>query len=147
MVRYFFGLVLVIAGLMMSPLGASSASAWSETNPTPQIKLALQSAMAAFIDNASDADGGFRYIDRSSGAVRTAYPGAMHPKIIPLGHDYFLCIEMLDATGAVKLVDFLLRQTAAGWLLMSSLIGVIWLKKRWPAWGRPLWLGWGPSCP
>jgi len=62
--------------------------------------------MAAFIDNASDADGGFRYIDRASSAVRTAYPGSMHPKIIPLGDDYFLCIEMLDATGAVKLVDF-----------------------------------------
>ncbi len=107
---------------MIQPLGSPSAHAWTDTDPTPQIKLALQSAMAAFIDNASDADGGFRYIDRASGTVRTAYPGSMHPKIIPLGHDYFLCIEMLDATGAVKLVDFLLRQTAAGWLVVDVMI-------------------------
>ena len=46
----------------------------------------------------------------------------MHPKINPLGHDYFLCIEMLDTTGAVKLVDFLLRQTAAGWLVVDVII-------------------------
>ena len=58
--------------------------------------------------------GGCRYIDRVSSSMQTAYPGSMHPKIIPVGDDYFLCIEMLDPAGNAKLVDFLMRRTAVG---------------------------------
>ena len=45
--------------------------------------------MNRFIDNASDDEGGFCYIERQSGALMTAYPGVIHPKIIPVGDDYF----------------------------------------------------------
>ena len=43
----------------------------------------------------------------------------MHPKIIPVRDDDFLCIEMLDAAGNAKLVDFLMRRTAVGWLIVD----------------------------
>lgn len=57
------------------------------------LKAALQATMIRFIDNASDDEGGFCYIERQSGALMTAYPGVIHPKIIPVGDDYFLCID------------------------------------------------------
>lgn len=111
---------MVVAGsLLMTSLAPAPAAAWNNTDLTPETKLALQSAVAAFIDHASDADGGFRYIDRASGRMQTAYPGSMHPKIIPVGDDYFLCIEMLDAAGNPKLVDFLMRRTTVGWLIVD----------------------------
>ena len=106
---------MVVAGsLLMASLVPAPVIAWSDKDLTPETKLALQSTIAAFIDHASDADGGFRYIDRVSGSMQTAYPGSMHPKIIPVGDDYFLCIEMLDPAGNAKLVDFLMRRTAVG---------------------------------
>ena len=57
------------------------------------LKAALQATMIRFIDNASDDEGGFCYIERQSGALMTAYPGVIHPKIIPVGDDYFLFID------------------------------------------------------
>jgi hypothetical protein len=39
--------------------------------------------------------------------MKVIYPGAIHPKIILLDGDYFLCIEMLDPNGTARLVDFL----------------------------------------
>ena len=71
------------------------------------LKAALQETMFRFIDNASDDEGGFRYIERQSGVLVTAYPGVIHPKITPVGYDCFLCIDMLAANGTRRLVDFL----------------------------------------
>ena len=71
------------------------------------LKAALQETMIRFIDNASDDEGGFRYIKRQSGVLVTAYPGIIHPKITPVGYDCFLCIDMLAANGTRRLVDFL----------------------------------------
>jgi len=121
-VKHILRLVGMVAYLWVWPLPISMAVAWDGSGPDQSTKILLQSAVVEFIDRASDADGGFRYIDRKTGALHTAYPGALHPKIIPIGHDYFLCIEMLDAKGAVKLVDFVLRQSAAGWLVVDVII-------------------------
>ena len=80
------------------------------------LKAALQAMMIRFIDSGSDDEGGFRYIERQSGALMTAYPGVIHPKIIPVGDDYFLCIDMLAANGTRRLVDFLVREGREGWI-------------------------------
>ena len=87
-----------------------------------RLEAALQATMIRFIDNASDDDGGFRYIDRQSGKLITAYPGAIHPKIIPVGADYFLCIDMLAANGTRRLVDFLVREGREGWMVVDVII-------------------------
>ena len=86
------------------------------------LKAALQATMIRFIDNASDDEGGFRYIERQSGALMTAYPGVIHPKIIPVGDDYFLCIDMLAANGTRRLVDFLVREGREGWMVVDVII-------------------------
>ena len=83
--------------------------------------------MNRFIDNASDDEGGFCYIERQSGALMTAYPGVIHPKIIPVGDDYFLCIDMLAANGTRRLVDFLVREGHEGWMVVDATIQL------WPA--------------
>jgi hypothetical protein len=93
--------VLMVAGV--------AAGARADARLDEGLKVSLQNAMLQFIDNAAAPDGGFRYIDRSSGAMKVIYPGAIHPKIIPLDGDYFLCIEMLDPNGTARLVDFLVR--------------------------------------
>lgn len=87
-----------------------------------RLEAALQATMTRFIDNASDDDGGFRYIDRQSGKLITAYPGAIHPKIIPVGAGYFLCIDMLAANGTRRLVDFLVREGREGWMVVDVII-------------------------
>ncbi|MDA9022635.1 hypothetical protein N9I56_04075 [Alphaproteobacteria bacterium] len=86
------------------------------------LKAALQATMIRFIDNASDDEGGFRYIERQSGALITAYPGVIHPKIIPVGDDYFLCIDMLAANGTRRLVDFLVREGREGWMVVDVIV-------------------------
>jgi hypothetical protein len=120
--KHLLRLLIVMSHLLMLPSAAATTLVFGQQTLSPQTKLALQSAVAAFIDNASDEDGGFRYIDRQTGALHTAYAGAVHPKIVPLGDDYFLCIEMLDSAGSVKLVDFLLRFGEAGWLVVDVII-------------------------
>ena len=78
--------------------------------------------MLEFIDNAAETDGGFRYIDRKDGQTRIMYPAAIHPKIIPIGEDYFLCIEIMEANGTQRLVDFLVRDGAAGLMVVDVMV-------------------------
>jgi len=86
------------------------------------LKAALQATMIRFIDNASDDDGGFRYIDRQIGKLITAYPGAIHPKIIPVGSDYFLYIDTMAANGTLRLVVFLVREGREGQMVVDVII-------------------------
>ena len=46
----------------------------------------------------------------------------MHPKIIPLGDDQVLCIEMFDKAGGRHDADFVMRRTDAGWMVVDILI-------------------------
>jgi len=106
--------VLVMAGV--------AAGARADARLDESLKASLQNAMLQFIYNAAAPDGGFRYIDRASGAMKVIYPGAIHPKIIPLDGDYFLCIEMLDPNGTARLVDFLVRDGLTGWMVVDVMI-------------------------
>ena len=107
-------LYIVVAGfwLVSGMMPAMANSDWLDA----LLKAALQATMTHFIDNASDDEGGFHYIERQSGALMTAYPSVIHPKIIPFGDDYFLCIDMLAANGTRRLVDFLVREGREGWI-------------------------------
>ena len=87
-----------------------------------QSKIDLQAALLNFLELTSDESGRFRVIDRDSGKPLEIYAGAMHPKIIPLGDDQVLCIEMFDKAGVRHDADFVMRQTEAGWLVVDILV-------------------------
>ena len=84
-------------------------------------KIELQSALLTFLEQGGDADGMFSILDRESGAMLVAHVEAMHPKIIRLGPDYVLCIEMYDDIGQRHDADFIMRKGSNGWILKDVL--------------------------
>ena len=84
-------------------------------------KTRLQASLLQFLESGRDATGAFRVIDRDTGVVVNAHPGALHPKIVPFGVDYVLCIEMYDENGGRHDADFILRKTADKWVVVDVL--------------------------
>lgn len=87
-----------------------------------QSKIDLQAALLNFLELTADENGRFRVIDRDSGKPLEVYAGAMHPKIVPLGDDQVLCIEMFDDAGGRHDADFVMRRTDAGWMVVDVLV-------------------------
>jgi hypothetical protein len=106
-----FAIALLVSAGMVSP-------SWADQDQT---KIDLQAALLNFLEMSADSQGRFRVIDRASGRVLHTYAGAMHPKIVPFGDDRVLCIEMFDRAGGRHDADFVMRQTAAGWMVVDVL--------------------------
>lgn len=106
-----FAIALLVSAGMVSP-------SWADQDQT---KIDLQAALLNFLEMSADSQGRFRVIDRASGRVLHTYAGAMHPKIVPLGDDRVLCIEMFNRAGGRHDADFVMRQTAAGWMVVDVL--------------------------
>jgi len=123
-VRWIIRVIGLFVWLLAFSIISLPALAQTQSRPilNENLKAALQATMLEFIDNAAETDGGFRYIDRKDGQIRIMYPGAIHPKIIPIGEDYFLCIEMMEANGTQRLVDFLVRDGAAGLMVVDVMV-------------------------
>lgn len=85
------------------------------------MKAKLQSVMIEFLDEGSDASGSFKIIDRETGALLSVFPGALHPKIVPFGADYVLCLEMYDADGTKYDADLIVREGSMGWQVVDVL--------------------------
>ena len=85
--------VLISLWLISAPMVSPS---WGDENQT---KIDLQAALLNFLDMSADPQGRFRVIDRATGQVLHTHAGAMHPKIVPFGEDWVLCIEMFDSAG------------------------------------------------
>ena len=85
------------------------------------MKAKLQSVMIEFLDEGSDASGAFKIIDRQTGALLSVFPGALHPKIVPFGTDFVLCLEMYDKDGAKYDADLILREGSMGWQVVDVL--------------------------
>jgi hypothetical protein len=54
--------------------------------------------------------------------LKISYPSVIHPKIIPIGDDYFLCVDMLAANVTRRLVDFLVCEGREGWMVVDVII-------------------------
>ena len=106
-----FAIAMLVAMLSM-------ASAQADENQT---KIDLQASLLSFLDAAADAQGRFGIIDRASGRLVHVHAGAMHPKILPFGDDWILCIEMFDTAGGRHDADFVMRATPAGWMVVDLL--------------------------
>lgn len=85
-------------------------------------KAQLQTTMITFLEKAADEAGAFGVIDRDTGVRVAVFPGAIHPRIIPYGTDYFLCIEMFDAAGKKYEADFLVRNGTDGWMVVDVMM-------------------------
>jgi hypothetical protein len=106
---------LAVAMLISAAMAVPS---WADDN---QIKIDLQAALLHFLEMSADPEGRFQVIDRTSGRVIHAHAGAMHPRIVPFGADRVLCIEMFDSAGGRHDADFVMRKTAAGWMVVDVL--------------------------
>ena len=63
----------------------------------------------------------FRILDRESEATVVAHVGAMQSKIIRLGPNYVLCIEMYVDTGQRHDADFIMLKGSNGWIVTDVL--------------------------
>ena len=106
--------------LVWGMIGAGANVAVADTSQAIE-KTALQASLLRFLDSGSDETGAFRIIDRTSGVVINAHPGALHPKIIPFGPDYVLFIEMYDEDGGRHDADFILRKDGDDWVVVDLL--------------------------
>lgn len=107
---------IVSMWLMILPhhVGASSLDAVT--------KAQLQTTMITFLEEAADNSGAFGVIDRDTGLRVAVFPGGIHPRIVPYGADYFLCIEMFDTTGKKYDADFLIRNGTDGWMVVDVMM-------------------------
>ena len=114
-----FWFTMLLSGLLFgTPLAGVSAA----TNTvTSALKVELQSALLTFLEQGGDADGTFRILDRKTGEMTQTHIGALHPKVIRVGPDFVLCIEMFDNLGQRHEADFVMRQGTAGWLVTDVL--------------------------
>ena len=94
----------------------------SASNLDAITKAQLQTTMITFLEQAADEAGAFGVIDRDTGNRVAVFPGAIHPRIIPYGSDYFLCIEMFNAAGKKYDADFLIRNGKDGWMVVDVMM-------------------------
>lgn len=85
-------------------------------------KAQLQTTIITFLEKAADETGAFGVIDRETGFRVAVFPGAIHPRIVPYGADYFLCIEMFDKAGKKYDADFLIRNGTDGWMVVDVMM-------------------------
>lgn len=108
-------------------LGGAAFAAWAGAAPgvaqmaDAELRVALQGAMLAHID-ALLLDGGYTYLDRTADEMRTVYPANVHPMVVALGEDYFVCSEMVTAEGEAVTADFLVRRIDGEWRVVQTLI-------------------------
>lgn len=106
--------------LVWGVIGFGPAAAVADASDALK-KTELQSSLLRFLDSGSNDSGAFRIIDRNTGIVVNAHPGALHPRIIPFGTDYVLCIEMYDDSGGRHDADFVLRKDGDSWVVVDVL--------------------------
>ncbi|NRG17084.1 hypothetical protein HPQ64_05230 [Rhizobiales bacterium] len=93
--------LLVFAWLAIFPVKSEELST--------EFQVELQSAMLQFTESIL-VDGGYSYVDTKEGVLKTVYPANVHPFIVTMGDDYFVCSEMIDDAGKSINADFLVRR-------------------------------------
>ena len=107
---------ILLCGFVMVYTGIANAEEFGASE-----KATLHFTLLQFLESGSDDDDAFRVMDRNTGKMITAHIGALHPKIIPFGADYVLCIEMYDDQGGRHDADFILRASGGEWVVVDVL--------------------------
>ncbi|NDV01236.1 hypothetical protein [Pseudoroseicyclus tamaricis] len=86
-----------------------------------EMRVALQGAMLSYVDSVL-VDGAYTYLDPTADEMRTVYPANVHPMIVTVGDDYFVCSEMVTETGEQVTADFLVREVEGEWTVVQALL-------------------------
>ena len=91
---------LAVGWLMAGVASAGGVSA--------ELQVKLQTAMLTHVD-AVVVDGAYTYVDTQTDRMTTVYPANVHPFVVAVGEDYFVCSEMINNEGDTVTADFLVR--------------------------------------
>jgi len=104
---------LMIGTLLASPVIAGDI--------TTDVKTKLQSAMIAHVDGVS-VDGAYTYLDTTTNAIETVYPANVHPLVLSVGLDFFVCSEMINEKGDAVTADFLVREVEGNYTVVQMIV-------------------------
>jgi hypothetical protein len=86
-----------------------------------EIQVKLQAAMVTHVD-AVVVDGAYTYVDTQSGRLKTVYPSNVHPFVLEIGDDFFVCSEMISEVGETVTADFLVRNFEGSFRVVQMII-------------------------
>lgn len=85
------------------------------------VQVKLQGVMLDYID-ARLSDGEYVYVDTREKALKTLFPANVHPFVVPIGDDYFVCSEMIDDDGNTLTADFLIRRIDGEYKVVQMIV-------------------------
>lgn len=85
---------------------ALAACAVQAENMSAEQKAQFQSAMIAHVENVS-VDGAYTYLDTKTGSIKTVFPANVHPFVVQVGPNVFVCSEMITEDGETVTADFM----------------------------------------
>ena len=91
------------------------------TELSAEIQVKLQTAMMNHVD-AVVVDGAYTYVDTQSGKLKTVYPANVHPFVVDVGDDFFVCSEMITEEGESVTADFLVRNIEGSFRVVQMII-------------------------
>ncbi len=97
-----------------------STSSWAADIPA-ELQVELQNLMLNYIDSIAP-DGAYTYVDTENDGLKTVYPANVHPIIVPMGDDYFVCSEMIDEEGNSLTADFLVRRIDGEYRIVQTIM-------------------------
>ena len=97
-----------------------SSTSWAAEIST-ELQVKLQSAMLNHLDEVA-VDGAYTYVDTKADQLMTVYPANIHPFVVPIGEDYFVCSEMVDEQGNTLTADFLVREIGGEYRVVQSIM-------------------------
>lgn len=88
---------------------------------TAETQVKLQTAMMTHVE-AVVVDGAYTYVDTQTGRLKTVYPANVHPFVVDVGDDYFVCSEMISEEGESVTADFLVREIEGSFRVVQMII-------------------------
>ena len=107
-------------GVLAAAIILVSTSSWAAEIST-ELQVELQSAMLNHLDEVA-VDGAYTYVDTKADQLMTVYPANIHPFVVPIGEDYFVCSEMIDEEGNTLTADFLVREISGEYRVVQSIM-------------------------
>ena len=93
----------------------------SAGGPSAELQVELQAAMLTHVD-AVAVDGAYTYLDTKTDTLTTVYPANVHPFVVAVGDDYFVCSEMIDEAGDTVTADFLVRSVDGSYRVVQMIV-------------------------
>lgn len=89
--------------------------------PSAELQVKLQSAMHKYIDSLL-VDGGFTYLDTKKNVITTVYPANVHPFVVAVDGEYFVCSEFINENGDTITADYLVREVGGDFKVVQIIV-------------------------